>query len=59
MDFLLTKLAMNKENIEKIFKEIAEIDVEDSIIFEFVDINDIRQEDEYGGFNVSLLGRLI
>jgi predicted nucleotidyltransferase component of viral defense system len=58
MDFLLTKLAMNKENIEKIFKEIAEIDVEDSIIFEFVDINDIRQEDEYGGFNVSLLGRL-
>jgi predicted nucleotidyltransferase component of viral defense system len=58
MDFLLTKLPMNKENIEKIFKEIAEIDVDDNITFEFVDINDIRQEDEYGGFNVSLLGRL-
>ena len=58
MDFLLTKLAMNKENIEKIFKEIAEIDVDDNITFDFVDINDIRQEDEYGGFNVSLLGRL-
>ena len=58
MDFLLTKLAMNKENIEKIFKGIAEIDVDDNITFEFVDINDIRQEDEYGGFNVSLLGRL-
>ena len=58
MDFLLTKLAMNKENIEKIFKEIAEIDVDDNITFKFVDINDIRQEDEYGGFNVSLLGRL-
>ena len=58
MDFLLTKLAMDKENIEKIFKGIAEIDVDDNITFEFVDINDIRQEDEYGGFNVSLLGRL-
>ena len=58
MDFLLTKLAMNKENIEKIFKGIAEIDVDDNVTFEFVDINDIRQEDEYGGFNVSLLGRL-
>ena len=58
MDFLLTKLAMNKENIKKIFKEIAEIDVDDNITFDFVDINDIRQEDEYGGFNVSLLGRL-
>ena len=58
MDFLLTKLAMNKENIKKIFKEIAEIDVDDNITFKFVDINDIRQEDEYGGFNVSLLGRL-
>lgn len=58
MDFLLTKLAMSKENIEKIFKEIAEIDVDDNITFEFVDINDIRQEDKYGGFNVSLQGRL-
>lgn len=58
MDFLLTRLAMTKENIEKIFKEIAKINVDDNITFEFVDINDIRQEDEYGGFNVSLLGRL-
>lgn len=58
MDFLLTRLAMTKENIEKIFKEIAKINVDDNITFEFVAINDIRQEDEYGGFNVSLLGRL-
>ena len=58
MDFLLARLTMTKENIEKIFKEIAKINVDDNITFEFVDINDIRQEDEYGGFNVSLLGRL-
>ena len=38
MDFLLTKLAMSKENIEKIFKGIAEIDVDDNITFEFVNI---------------------
>lgn len=58
MDFLITKLMMTKKNIEKIFKEIADIEVDDYIHFEFVDIADIRQEDVYGGFNVYLLGRL-
>lgn len=58
IDFLLTKLAMTRDNIKNIFKEIALINVQDNIIFEFVNINDIRQEDEYGGYNISLLGRL-
>ena len=40
---------MNKENIEKIFNLISGIDFDDNVTFEFVDINDIRQEDNYGG----------
>ena len=58
IDFLLTKLTMTKDSVIKVFKEISQINVNDNIIFEFAEISDIRQEDEYGGFNVTLLGRL-
>lgn len=58
IDFLLTKLALTKDNIENIFKEIVETQVDDNVKFEFIRIEDIRKEDAYGGFNISLLGKL-
>lgn len=58
LDFLLTKLAISKETIKKIFNEIILVDANDNVTFEFISIDDIRQEDIYGGFTISLLGRL-
>lgn len=58
IDFLLAKLEMSRKNIETIFDEICKVDEKDNIVFSVEEINDIRQDDDYGGFNVSLLGKL-
>ena len=57
IDFLLRKLNLDKENISKVIKEVTFIDIGDNVVFEFQSINEIRQEDDYGGYNVTLLGR--
>lgn len=57
IDFLLRKLDLSRENIVNIIKEVASINIDDGIIFEFQSINEIREEDEYGRYNVTLLGR--
>lgn len=38
--------------------EILNIDVNDNINFEIIDIKDIREEDEYGGFKINVVGKL-
>lgn len=55
MDATLKSMPLEKENIESIFKEILSIDLEDKVIFEILDIKDIREEDEYGGFKVNIV----
>ena len=56
MDATLKGIALNKENIEDILEEIFSIDLNDAITFKIVDIKDIRLEDEYGGFQINVLG---
>ena len=51
IDFLLSKISLEKEKIEKVFKEIISIDVDDLVVFEFNKISNIREIDQYGGFN--------
>lgn len=58
IDFLLRKISFTRENIINIFDEIASIDIDDGINFEINNVGEIRLEDEYGGFNITLLGRL-
>lgn len=58
IDFLLRKLDLDRENIIKIIKEIASININDGVAFEFKSIDEIRQEDDYGGYTVTLLGKL-
>lgn len=55
MDATLKSMPLEKENIESIFKEILSIDLEDKVTFEILDIKDIREEDEYGGFKVNIV----
>lgn len=58
IDFLLRNLAFAKDNVKTVFENIIKVEVDDLITLDFVSINDIREEDRYGGFNVSLLGKL-
>lgn len=58
IDFLLRKLSLDRNNVIKVIKEVASIDLDDGVVFEFQSIDEIRQEDNYGGYNVTLLGRL-
>ena len=58
LDFYLKSIAMEKDNIVSIIKEISALDLDDDISFTIVSSEDIRQEDIYGGFRVIILGKL-
>lgn len=58
IDFCLTKLPLNKENIINIINEIINGNYKDGIDFNIVRIDEIRNEDVYGGFQITLLGKL-
>ena len=56
MDATIKGLPVTKETISQMFIDICHIHIEDDIIFEFSGIEDIREDDEYSGFRVSLSG---
>lgn len=58
IDFLMKKIAIIKENIIGVVSEIISIDIGDEIFFDIVDLCDIRLEDEYGGLQIKLIGKL-
>lgn len=58
MDTTLKSITLKKENIISIMQEIINIDVGDNVNYEIIDIKDIREEDEYGGFKINILGKL-
>lgn len=58
LDFKLTGQDLEERNLTEIIKEIIAISTDDEITFEFISITPIRDEDQYGGFTVSLQGHL-
>lgn len=58
LDFYLKSIAMEKDNIVSIIKEISALDLDDNISFTTIGSEDIRQEDVYGGFRIIILGKL-
>lgn len=58
MDTTLKSMPLEKENIERIFNEILNINLKDDVTFEILDIKDIREEDEYGGFKVNIMATM-
>lgn len=54
MDATIKGFNLEKDNFENILNEIFSIDLDDGVTFEFRNIKEIRQEDEYGGYRVSL-----
>lgn len=58
LDFKLTGQDLEERNLTEIIKEIISLPSDDEITFEFISITPIRDEDQYGGFTVSLQGHL-
>lgn len=57
MDATLKSIPLEKENVVSIMTEILNIDINDNVSFDILDIKDIREEDEYGGFKINIVGR--
>lgn len=55
MDTTVRGIPMEEEAITNIVKEIMAIDVGDGIVFEFVKIEPIREDDAYNNFRVHLM----
>lgn len=58
MDATLKGIFLTKDNVEKIFNEILNININDGVSFKIISIKDIRLEDEYGGFRLNILSKL-
>lgn len=56
MDATIKGLPVTKETISGMFVDICKTHIDDDISFEFRGIDDIREDDEYGGYRVSLTG---
>lgn len=48
MDATLKGIPLTKNDVEKVFNEILNIDINDGVSFQIISIRDIRLEDEYG-----------
>ncbi len=55
LDTTVKNYPLNVESLTKAIKDICDITVEDSVIFNFLDIRNIRDDDAYGGFKVSIV----
>lgn len=58
MDATIKSYPVTKESIEDAFDNILSVPIDDGVSMEFKGIEDIRTEDEYNGFRVSLEARM-
>lgn len=58
IDFIVRRIRMVRETIVKIMKEICEEDADDNVSFRYIGDSEIKKDDIYGGFSVSIEGRL-
>lgn len=56
MDATIKGFSVTTETVSGMFVDICKIYIDDDISFEFSGIDDIREDDEYGGYRVSLSG---
>lgn len=54
LDTTIKGFALTKEVLQNIFKDICDISVDDDVSFEIVELNDIRETDDYQGIRVGL-----
>lgn len=54
MDVTIKGMPVTENTIKEMFIEICDIPLQDNVTFSFISIGDIREDDEYSGFRVSL-----
>jgi len=54
MDATIKGLPVTEDTVKEMFIEICDIPLQDDVTFSFISIGDIREDDEYSGFRVSL-----
>lgn len=54
IDTAIRNVNFTRENIEKMIKSIISININDGALIDFIEICNIREEDDYGGFRVIL-----
>lgn len=58
IDFIIRKLKLEHDSIVSVIKEICEIPADDNVKFFYVGDSRIKKDDIYGGFSISLEGKL-
>ncbi len=58
IDFIVRTIRMERETIVDIIKEICEEDADDNVTLRYISDSEIKKDDIYGGFSVSIEGRL-
>ena len=58
IDFLIRRFSLTEENIKQRFEKIFQSGNDNGITYEIQKIEEIRKEDEYGGFRIIVLCRL-
>lgn len=57
IDLKAEKINLVNDELEKIFKEIASINIDDEVVYEIDKITDIAQEKKYGGKSIRILSK--
>ena len=58
MDATIKGIPLTRKEVEKVFKNIVDIKIDDDVKFEIISIDEIRDEDEYGGFRILIKANL-
>ena len=59
MDATIRNHPVNENSIKKMFEEIVSIPIDDDITFSFQEVGEIRKNDAYGGYRVSLTANFL
>jgi len=54
MDTTMKRKAVSAETVKAAFDMILSLDIDDGVTFEFIKLDEIRDEDEYSGFRVAI-----
>lgn len=54
MDATIKGMPVTEDTVKEMFIEICDIPLQDDVTFSFISIGDIREDDEYAGYRVSL-----
>lgn len=58
IDTMFRNASFDEKTLINMFNDIVKIDLKDNVIFEIIDVDTIRDEDEYGGFRFNFVASM-